>query len=345
MVWPILISVDVTPRMLAAVTTAGHVSTASALSAPNPMARRIMSLPFLTRSNSARHDRRGLSGSCRKGTCHGAGMDANHNHYATDTKTGPRSIRNSKSLRHHGVRHQRPNPFPMERYDEEQIDFPESVMHGADRCDDHARCGSVGRLQYRHPEVEMLVVAARDNFIFGDKEDRPGSDLVAHTILAQHGGLHDFVNGRRFQAEDPCCRVADDQDELHPDRRVSEQRKEYLDDSEPLARQRRAIGIVEVCISNHFRAKRAAGWKVAFDHLHAELPDLTNYFNRLVRWSFGITNFNPDQVSSMAQTFISTRPSGNAVSRRTFSVRSVATPDAFFGHDTQIIPSGSITAR
>jgi hypothetical protein len=46
MVWPILISVDVTPRMSAAVTTAGHVSTASALSAPNPTARRIMSLPF-----------------------------------------------------------------------------------------------------------------------------------------------------------------------------------------------------------------------------------------------------------------------------------------------------------
>jgi hypothetical protein len=41
-----LISVDVTPRISAAVATAGHVSTASAPSAPNPMARRIMSLPF-----------------------------------------------------------------------------------------------------------------------------------------------------------------------------------------------------------------------------------------------------------------------------------------------------------
>jgi glycine/serine hydroxymethyltransferase len=50
------------------------------------MARRIMSLPFLTRSNSVRRDRRGLSGSGRKRTCHDAGIDANHNHYETDTK-------------------------------------------------------------------------------------------------------------------------------------------------------------------------------------------------------------------------------------------------------------------
>jgi hypothetical protein len=65
----------------------------------------------------------------------------------------------------------------------------------------------------------------------------------------------------------------------------------------------------------------------------------------LPRWSFGITNFNPDQVSSIAQTLISTRPSGSAVFRTTTSVKSVATPEAFFGHDTQIVPSGTIAAR
>src|SRR5260370_16040157 len=70
-----------------------------------------------------------------------------------------------------------------------------------------------------------------------------------------------------------------------------------------------------------------------------------DYFGRLLRWSFGMTNFNPDQTSSIAQTLMSTRPSGSAVSRTTTSVRSVATPEALFGHDTQIMPSGSIAAR
>src|SRR5205807_9851733 len=70
-----------------------------------------------------------------------------------------------------------------------------------------------------------------------------------------------------------------------------------------------------------------------------------DYFDGLVRWFFGITNFSPDHTSSIAQTLISTRPSGSAVSRTTTSVRSVATPDDFFGHDTQIMPSGAIAAR
>src|ERR1700739_3581751 len=69
------------------------------------------------------------------------------------------------------------------------------------------------------------------------------------------------------------------------------------------------------------------------------------YFWRLSRWRFGITNFSPDQVSSMAQTLMSTRPSGNARSRTTTSLRSVATPEAFFGQDTQIMPSGAIASR
>ena len=47
----------------------------------------------------------------------------------------------------------------------------------------------------------------------------------------------------------------------------------------------------------------------------------------------------------MAQTLMSTRPSGSAVSRTTTSLRSVATPDAFFGHDTQIMPSGAMASR
>ena len=58
----------------------------------------------------------------------------------------------------------------MEGNDEEQIDLPEQIMHRTDRRDDDARCISVGSLQHRHSEVEMLVVAARDNFVIGDKD-------------------------------------------------------------------------------------------------------------------------------------------------------------------------------
>src|SRR5882724_385228 len=64
----------------------------------------------------------------------------------------------------------------------------------------------------------------------------------------------------------------------------------------------------------------------------------------LFRWSFGITNFNPDQISSTAQTLISTRPSGSAMLRTTTSLRSVEIPEDFFGHDTQIMPSGAMAA-
>src|SRR5579863_2620621 len=63
------------------------------------------------------------------------------------------------------------------------------------------------------------------------------------------------------------------------------------------------------------------------------------------RWSFGITNFRPDQVSSIAHTLISTRPSGSAASRTTTSLKSLSTPDDFFGHDTQIMPPGAIALR
>src|ERR1041384_7542381 len=49
------------------------------------------------------------------------------------------------------------------------------------------------------------------------------------------------------------------------------------------------------------------------------------------------TNFNPDQISSTAQTFTSTIPLAMPIARITSSVRSVATPEDFFGHEIQNI--------
>src|SRR5687768_13732633 len=62
-----------------------------------------------------------------------------------------------------------------------------------------------------------------------------------------------------------------------------------------------------------------------------------------LRLDFRITSFSPDQISSTAQTFTSTSPIGSATSRITSSVRSVRTPLAFFGQDTQTAPSCSIS--
>jgi hypothetical protein len=63
------------------------------------------------------------------------------------------------------------------------------------------------------------------------------------------------------------------------------------------------------------------------------------------RFSRRIINFNPDQMSSTAQTLVSTNPIGSATDRITSSVMSVGTPDDFFGHETQIAASSAIFPR
>jgi hypothetical protein len=81
-----------------------------------------------------------------------------------------------------------------------------------------------------------------------------------------------------------------------------------------------------VCVCDQLPAQHAAGRNIAFDDAHAELPLPANreivefpdnprinlgsrmdYFERLIRrsllirGSLGITNFNPDHISSIAQ--------------------------------------------
>src|SRR6266513_2446295 len=58
-----------------------------------------------------------------------------------------------------------------------------------------------------------------------------------------------------------------------------------------------------------------------------------------------ITSFSPDQVSSIAHTFTSTKPSGSATARITSSVTSVGTPADFFGHETQSVPVSATFSR
>lgn len=53
------------------------------------------------------------------------------------------------------------------------------------------------------------------------------------------------------------------------------------------------------------------------------------------------TNFNPDQMSVTAQTFTSTNPARRPTSRIASSLRSVTTPELFFGQLTHNIPAGA----
>ena len=79
---------------------------------------------------------------------------------------------------------------------------------------------------------------------------------------------------------------------------------------------------------------------VARRHEQVALAAEDRLGRRAQRSSLRITSRRPDQVSSIAATFVSTSPSGRATSRTTSSVTSVATPEARLGHATQIIPAG-----
>src|SRR5204863_5346290 len=69
------------------------------------------------------------------------------------------------------------------------------------------------------------------------------------------------------------------------------------------------------------------------------------HFTARFRFSRRTINFNPDQVSSIAHTFTSTNPSGNATARITSSVTSVSTLADLFGQETQTVPVSAIFSR
>src|ERR1700744_6524635 len=96
MVCPILISVEVTPRISAA-EVADHASTTSALAAPNPVTKCIAALPcfilYSARSIGGRA-RRGWPRSGCGETCHGGLIDAKHNQESGALAfTSPRNAR------------------------------------------------------------------------------------------------------------------------------------------------------------------------------------------------------------------------------------------------------------
>ena len=87
------------------------------------------------------------------------------------------------------------------------------------------------------------------------------------------------------------------------------------------------------------------GTVAVFKDLYGTLWDLVQLrtLATSARSSLRSTSFSPDQVSSTAQTLMSTRPIGNATARMVSSVMSVGTFEVFFGHDTQMTASGPST--
>src|SRR3954470_19040472 len=79
---------------------------------------------------------------------------------------------------------------------------------------------------------------------------------------------------------------------------------------------------------------------------HVEGEDALPWLGRSAHLSaLRMTSFSPDQVSSTAQTLMSTSPIGSATSRTTSSVTSVGSFEAFFDQDTQICPSRASRGR
>src|SRR5260221_11860886 len=79
--------------------------------------------------------------------------------------------------------------------------------------------------------------------------------------------------------------------------------------------------------------------------LRARVVQVVDEDHGFLLFSFLMTSFSPDQVSSTAHTLTSTSPRGSATSRIVSSVMSVGTLEDFFGQDTQIAASGLIRCR
>jgi hypothetical protein len=87
----------------------------------------------------------------------------------------------------------------------------------------------------------VLVVAARDDFVLSDEEDRPGAYFLANGIRLPDRGIDDLGDRGDLQAEQPRNPIAENEQGCHPERPVAEHRKEDPHDGKPLARQWYAV--------------------------------------------------------------------------------------------------------
>src|SRR5258708_39534140 len=120
-------------------------------------------------------------------------------------------------------------------------------------------------------DAPLLAVASGANFIVVTVEDPPTPELLTNPVRASHLRFHDFADRRTLYSEQAGYRVPDNQQQFHPERSVSEQSEEDIDDSKFRVRQRRAVGIVKVGRSDQVSVQNAARRNIAFNDVHTKL--------------------------------------------------------------------------
>src|ERR1700676_4109803 len=113
----------------------------------------------------------------------------------------------------------------------------------------------------------MLVVAPGNDFILAERENRPDADLFADDIAILDLEMEDFSRGRCIEASKANNFIADDQQQLHPQRMMRENAEKDIDDAKLTAAQRRPVAVTEIRAFDQLAAQHAAGWYIAFNDI------------------------------------------------------------------------------
>src|SRR4030081_2684584 len=152
----------------------------------------------------------------------------------------------SESPRLERVQHELADAVAVERNNEEKIEFSGQIVDRANGGDDDARSVAVGHFQNRQPEIHVLVVAPGDDFVLAEPKNRPDADLFTDDVASLDLDMEDFRRGRCIEAGKGDGLVAENQEQLHPQRMMREYAEEDIDDAKLPAAQRRPVGVTEI---------------------------------------------------------------------------------------------------
>lgn len=130
----------------------------------------------------------------------------------------------------------------VERLDCGEVCVAEGRVDIAYRRNRHVRRRREG-FQKRDTEIQMAIVAARDQFRSGQRENRPRSNRVAHSISGFQIKGPNLAVRSDFGAQSRHGPIAGDQQNFHPGGMVRENRGEKLGHRQAGLDQRRAITV------------------------------------------------------------------------------------------------------
>src|SRR5712692_4853049 len=114
----------------------------------------------------------------------------------------------------------------------------------------------------------MLVVATYEELGFGQGEDRPYADLVAHAVAALDFNIDDLGRSWCVEPAEGSNSVSDYQKDLHPQGVVREDAKENVDDAGTRAAQGCAVGISKISSLDQAAIQHAEGGDITFHNGH-----------------------------------------------------------------------------